>query len=275
MDNPQPLLPPFPPSCLIALAAVLGLMAGSFFNVLIYRMPRGESVVWPPSQCQSCGYRIPFYLNVPVFAWVFLGGKCRSCGAPISVQYPLIEALTGALAAGIAGFFAYAYPEADAGFAIGFAYLALASLPIFVIDFRHFLIPDLLTYPGILLGLALSFLPGGLYPLQSLIGAAGAGGLLWLIGFASSLWLKRDAMGLGDVKLTAMAGALFGIQTALFGLIFASALGCAVGVPMLLLRRLNASRQIPFGPYICVGTALAAFYGAPFLDWYLGLIAPR
>lgn len=266
---------PFPPPLLIFLAAVFGLMAGSFFNVVIYRMPRGESVLWPPSKCQSCGYRIPFYLNVPVLAWIVLGGKCKSCRAPISAQYPLIEALTGLLAAGVAAFFAYVFPDADLGFRIGIAYLVLASVPIFVIDFRHFLIPDLLTYPGILLGLALSFLPDGLTPLQSLTGAVGAGATLWLVGFAASVLLKKEAMGLGDVKLTAMAGALFGLQTALFGLIFASLLGCLVGVPMLLLRRLNESRHIPFGPYICVGTAVAAFYGAPFLDWYMGLLTPR
>lgn len=266
---------PFPPPILIFLAGIFGLMAGSFFNVVIYRMPRGESVVWPPSKCQSCGYRIPFYLNIPVFAWIFLGGKCKSCGAPISAQYPLIEAFTGLVAAGLAAFFAYALPGADLDFRIGFSFLVLASIPIFVIDFRHFLIPDLLTYPGMLLGLALSFLPGGMGPAQSLIGAFGAGGLLWGIGFAASLALKKEAMGLGDVKLVAMTGALFGIRIALFGLIFASVLGCLVGVPMLLLRRLNESRHIPFGPYICVGTALAAFFAAPVLDWYLNLVAPR
>jgi leader peptidase (prepilin peptidase)/N-methyltransferase len=266
---------PYPPPILIVLASVFGLMAGSFFNVVIYRMPRGESVVWPPSKCQTCGYRIPFYLNMPVLAWLILRGKCKSCGAPISAQYPLIEALTGVVAGGLAAFFAYAHPEADLGFMLACAYLALATIPIFVIDIRHFLIPDLLTYPGILVGLALSFLPEGLTPMQSLGGAAGAGGLLWFIGFAASYLLKKEAMGLGDVKLTAMAGALFGLQTALFGLMFASILGCIVGVPVLLLRRLNPNRHIPFGPFICLGTALAAGYGAPFLHWYLGLVAPR
>lgn len=265
----------FPAPIVIVLAGVFGLMAGSFFNVVIYRMPRGESVVWPPSKCQSCGYSIPFYLNIPVFAWLYLGGKCKSCGAPISAQYPLIEAFTGLVAAGLAAFFVYAVPDAGPDFRIAFSYLVLASIPIFVIDFRHFLIPDLLTYPGMLLGLALSFLPGGIGPAQSLIGALGAGGLLWLIGFTASLVLKKEAMGLGDVKLVAMAGALFGIRTALFGLIFASVLGCLVGVPMLLMRRLNESRHIPFGPYICVGTGLAAFFAAPVLDWYLALVSPR
>jgi leader peptidase (prepilin peptidase)/N-methyltransferase len=265
----------FPIPILIALATVFGLMAGSFFNVVIYRMPRGESVVWPPSKCQSCGYRIPFYLNMPVLAWLVLRGKCGSCGASISVQYPLIEALTGAIAGGVAAFFAYAHPEADLGFILAFAYLALASIPIFVIDIRHFLIPDLLTYPGIVIGLGLSLIPAGITPSQSLIGAAGAGGLLWLIGFVASRLLKKEAMGLGDVKLTAMAGAMFGLQTALFGLMFASVLGCIVGVPVLMFRRPDESRHIPFGPFICLGTAVAAFYGAPFLDWYLGLLAPR
>ncbi|MBW8887742.1 MAG: prepilin peptidase [Fibrobacteres bacterium] len=272
MEN---LLVPLPPPILILLAGIFGLMAGSFFNVVIYRMPRGESVVWPPSKCQSCGYRIPSYLNIPVFAWIFLGGKCKSCRAPISAQYPLIEALTGLVAAALAGFFVYALPDSDLDFRIGFSYLVLASIPIFVIDFRHFLIPDMLTYPGIVLGLGISFLPGGIGLMQSLIGAAGAGGLLWFIGFAASLVLKKEAMGLGDVKLVAMTGALFGIKTALFGLIFASVLGCLVGVPMLWLRRLNESRHIPFGPYICVGTALAAFFAAPVLAWYLNLVMPR
>jgi leader peptidase (prepilin peptidase)/N-methyltransferase len=175
----------------------------------------------------------------------------------------------------LAAFFSLVLPDADLGFKLGFSYLVIVSIPIFVIDFRHFLIPDLLTYPGVLIGLGLSFLPEGITWQQSLLGAAGAGGFLWLIGFAASLLLKKEAMGLGDVKLVAMAGALFGLQTALFGLIFASVLGCVVGVPMLLLRRLNENRHIPFGPYICVGTALAAFYGRPFLEWYMGLLGPR
>jgi leader peptidase (prepilin peptidase)/N-methyltransferase len=266
--------PPIPPLFGTIVAGLFGLMAGSFFNVVIYRMPRGESVVWPPSRCMNCGYRIPFYLNVPVLAWLLLRGKCKSCATPLSVQYPLIEALTGALAASVAAFFLYRNDGYALDFQIGMAWLVLASVPIFVIDFRHFLIPDLMTYPGILLGLGLSFLPGGLTPQQSFTGAAGAGLFLWLIGFAASLLLKKEAMGLGDVKLVAMSGALFGIQTALFGLIFASVLGCLVGVPMMIMRKLNESRHIPFGPYICVGTVFAAFFGQEALAWYLRLITP-
>lgn len=255
-------------------AGCFGLIVGSFFNVVIYRMPLGKSVAWPPSSCTRCGYRIPFYENIPVLSWLILRGKCKSCGDSISVQYPLIEAFTGLVAALTAMYFLGPGSAQSWDFKIGFAYLVLTAIPIFVIDFRHFLIPDVLTYPGMLLGLGLSFLPGGLTPQQSLIGCAGAALFLWLVGFAASLLMKKDAMGLGDVKLMAMGGALFGLQTALFGLIFASFLGCIVGIPMLALKRLDEHHHIPFGPYICVGIMLAALFGKRVLEWYLGFISP-
>jgi leader peptidase (prepilin peptidase)/N-methyltransferase len=264
--------PPIPPLLGTIFGGIFGLMVGSFFNVVIYRMPRGESVVWPPSRCMGCGYQIKFYQNVPVLSWILLRGKCKSCGAPISIQYPIVEAVTGLVAALVIGFCFYFGSELPLDFKIGLTYLALASIPIFIIDFRHFLIPDLLTYPGILLGLGLSFLPEGQTFVQSLTGAAGAGGFLWLVGFAASLVLKKEAMGLGDVKLVAMAGALFGAPIALFGLIFASVLGCLVGVPMMLLRKLDEHRHIPFGPYICVGVILSAFFGQSVMDWYMHLL---
>jgi leader peptidase (prepilin peptidase)/N-methyltransferase len=172
----------------------------------------------------------------------------------------------------VIGYFSAAGSAHPADFKIGVTFLALASIPIFVIDFRHFLIPDLITYPGIVLGLGLSFLPGGLTPLQSLTGATVSGLFLWLVGYSASLLLKKEAMGLGDVKLVAMAGALFGASTALTGLIFASALGCLIGLPMMLFRKLDEHRHIPFGPYICVGTLLAAFFGQRLLDWYMGML---
>lgn len=256
----------------LGLAGLFGLMAGSFFNVVIYRMPRGESVVWPPSRCTRCGYRIKPFQNIPVVSWLALRGRCRGCRAPISMEYPLVEALTGLLAALTAGGLLAFGGHLHLDFKLGLAFLVLASVPIFVIDFRHFLIPDVLTYPGMVFGLGLSLLPGGMTPLQSLVGCAGSGFILWLVGFSASLLLKKEAMGLGDVKLIAMAGACFGLQTALVGLLFASLLGTLVGVPMLLLRRLGESRHIPFGPYICLGVLAAAFFAEPLLSWYLGSV---
>lgn len=258
----------------LSLAGLFGLMLGSFFNVIIYRMPRGESVVWPPSHCTGCGYRIRAYENIPVISWILLKGRCRSCGSGISVQYPLVEALTGLLSVSVAGHFLTFGAEHDLGFKLAAAWLVLASIPIFVIDFRHFLIPDVINFPGMVIGLALSFLPGGISPEDSLLGGVGAGLFLWLVGFSASKLLKKEAMGFGDVKLIAMGGALFGLRTALTGLIFASVLGTLVGIPMLLLRRLNEHRHIPFGPYICLGLLAAAFLGDALLTWYLGLLSP-
>jgi leader peptidase (prepilin peptidase) / N-methyltransferase len=256
----------------LTLAGIFGLMVGSFFNVVIYRMPRGESVVWPPSRCTRCGYRIKPFQNIPVLSWVALGGRCKGCRAPISAEYPLVEALTGLIAVLTAGGLLVYGRHLHLDFKLGLAFLALASVPIFIIDFRHYLIPDLLTYPGMVFGLGLSFIPGGMTPLRSVVGWAGAGLLLWLVGFTASRLLKKEAMGLGDVKLIAMAGACFGLQTALMGLVFASVLGTVVGVPMLLLRRLDENRHIPFGPYICLGVMAAAFFAGPLLDWYLGSV---
>jgi leader peptidase (prepilin peptidase) / N-methyltransferase len=264
--------PPLTPLTGTLFGGLFGLMVGSFFNVVIYRMPRGESVVWPPSRCMQCGYQIKAYQNIPVLSWLLLKGKCRSCQTPISIQYPLIEAITGLVGALVIGYFSSFGSGFALDFKIGVTFLALASIPIFVIDFRHFLIPDLITYPGILLGLGLSFLPQGQTPLQSLTGAAGSGLFLWLVGYAASLMLKKEAMGLGDVKLVAMAGALLGAQVALFGLIFASGLGCLIGLPLMLLSKLDEHRHIPFGPYICMGVLIAAFSGGPVFEWYKGLL---
>ncbi len=254
------------------IGAAFGLLIGSFFNVVIYRMPRGESLIIPPSHCTQCGYQIKFYQNVPILSWLLLRGKCKSCGVPISMQYPIVEALTGLISALV---FTWAFQTGSAhplDFKIALIYLVLTSIPIFIIDFRHFLIPDALTLTGIVLGLGLSFIPGGMTPLESLIGASSVSLFLWLVGFVASRLLKKDAMGFGDVKLVAMSGALFGIQTATFGLVFASFLGCAVGLPMLLLHRLNNQRHIPFGPYICIGALIAAFFGEGILAWYLNML---
>jgi leader peptidase (prepilin peptidase) / N-methyltransferase len=255
---------------LLIWALIFGSMLGSFFNVVIYRMPIGESVVWPPSRCPNCGRGVKALENIPVFSWVLLRGKCAGCANPISAQYPIIEAITGITAMAITAYLALWRPEAAWDFRLGFLYLGLCTIPIAVIDFRHYLIPDLLNYPGMVLGLAAALLPGGLTFWESLLGAAGAGGFLFAVGFLAEKLLKKEAMGFGDVKLLAMCGAWFGLSTAMLGLLFAAFLGTVFGLPMLWLQRLNAERHLPFGPFICVGVLLAAIGGDVVLDWYLG-----
>ncbi len=259
-----------PPIAFILFSAfVFGSLVGSFFNVVIYRMPRNQSVAWPPSHCVRCDYRIRFYDNIPVLSWLLLGGKCRSCRAPIGRIYPVIELITGVTAT-VTVAWVFTRPL-DAGFSIALVYLALVSIPILVIDLRHYLIPDLFTYPGMALGLAISLLPNGLEFSESLIGLVGAGGCLWLVGFAAGKLLRKEAMGLGDVKLLAMAGALFGLNITLLGLLLASILGCLIGIPLLLVRKPGTSNHIPFGPFICAGILLAALAGDKIWTWYFNL----
>ncbi len=251
-------------------AGVFGALLGSFFNVVIYRMPRGESVVWPPSKCPQCSRSIKPLENIPVFSWLFLRGKCAGCNLPISIQYPLVEAFTAIWAAVLTAYLVLLNPEAAWDFRLGFLYLGLCTIPITLIDLRHYLIPDLLNFPGLFLGLAAGLLPGGLTPWESLTGALVGGGFLYAVGFLAEKLLKKEAMGLGDVKLLAMAGAWFGASTSLIGLMFAAFLGTVIGLPLMISGKLNEQRHLPFGPFICVGVLLAAVYGEALMNWYLG-----
>jgi leader peptidase (prepilin peptidase)/N-methyltransferase len=253
----------------ITAAALFGSLAGSFFNVVIYRMPRGESVVFPSSRCPSCGHRIRPWENIPVLSWVFLRGRCSQCRSGIGFQYPLVEAVT-ALAAGLLAWDFLRHPQ-SMGSALVFAYFALCVIPIAIIDIRYYLIPDILTLTGLPLALGASFFPGGLKPWESALGLAASGLFLWTLGAVAGKILKKEAMGFGDVKLLALAGACFGWQTALIGLAMASVLGTLAGLPLLLLRRLNAERHIPFGPFICLGVLVAARFGESLLDWFWNL----
>ncbi len=257
----------WPHPFVIAVAAVVGSMLGSFFNVVIYRVPRGESIVFPASRCPQCGHRIRPWENLPVLSWLWLRGRCSQCRARISAQYPLVEAATGLWAALLVGDL-LRHPQPP-GSAAAYLYFALCALPITLVDLRHYLIPDALTLPGILIAFALAFLPGGLTPWQALAGGFCAGLALWAVGAVSTRLLKKEAMGFGDVKLLALAGACFGWKAALLGLGVASVLGTLVGLPLLLARRLNAERHIPFGPFLCAGVLLAARFSGPLVNWYL------
>ena len=258
--------PDLPPWLLILAAAVFGSLIGSFFNVVIYRMPRGESVVFPPSACPACGYRIKPWENIPVLSYLLLRGRCRGCRSGISPQYPLVEAVT-ALCAALLAWDLLRNPQ-PAGSALVYAYFTLCVIPITLIDLRHYLIPDVLTLTGMPIALAASFLPGGLKPWEASLGLFASGFILWVIGAVATRLLKKEAMGFGDVKLLALAGACFGWPSAMLGLAIASMLGAAAGVPLLLLRRLNPERHIPFGPFLCVGVLIAARFGEKLLDWY-------
>jgi leader peptidase (prepilin peptidase) / N-methyltransferase len=244
------------------LLTLLGLVVGSFLNVCIYRLPRRQSVSWPPSHCPSCRRRLAWFENVPVVAWLLLRGRCRTCGSAISPMYPIVEALTGGIF--LAGYLIYGLTPL-----LGARLLfACAMIVLFAIDLRHQILPNVITLPGIVIGFALSlFLPPGWLP--SLIGILAGGGILFLIGEAYYRWRGVEGLGMGDVKMLAMIGAFLGWPLMLVTLVFASFAGSVVGVGVLVSRRGGMQAALPFGTFLAAGALVAAVAGESLLAWYL------
>ncbi|HEX3019155.1 MAG TPA: prepilin peptidase [Chitinispirillaceae bacterium] len=255
----------------------LGLILGSFFNVLIWRIPRDQSILWPPSHCPNCGKKIKPWENIPVISYLLLGGKCSCCKNSISWIYPFIEILTALCSVLLCFTFVqshllkinwFSFPV----FALQYIFLLL-MLPVAVIDIRHYIIPDGFTIPLMLAGLLFSFFPGEITPLQSLTGFILGGGTLYLIGWIGSRILKKgDAMGFGDVKLMAAAGAIFGSKISLLSIVLGAFFGSVVGLSLITLKRLDADHHIPFGPFLGVGIWLAVIAGDLILETYCNFI---
>jgi leader peptidase (prepilin peptidase) / N-methyltransferase len=242
---------------------------GMVFNVCIYRIPLNRSIVYPPSSCPRCGERIRFYDNLPVISYLLLLGRCRHCRQPISFQYPLVEASTGALS--LALFLKYGASLEYAFFMV----FGAALIAITFIDLHYKIIPDVLSLPGIAVGFAFSLLPSS--PLSwtdSLIGIACGGGFLFLVAIAFEKITGREGMGMGDVKMLAMIGAWMGWRPLLFIILLSSLAGSLIGGAMLVLSRQGARARIPFGPFLAIGTLLYVFFGSELTQWYFRLGAP-
>lgn len=260
---------------LIAVTVVFGLVLGSFFNVVIWRVPRGESIVSPPSHCPSCGRRIKAIENIPILSYLILRGRCRGCGSGIPVRYLLVELGTAACAVLI--WFQLIDPARADGMGAWegtrLALVAIALLvmiPVTVIDLQHYIIPDAITLPGLALGMVLSLPPGPITPLQSALGVLAGGGSLLLFGkLGEIVFRKGEAMGGGDIKLMALVGAVWGWQIALEGIVFGSVLGAAIGVTLSVARLLPKDHRIPFGPFLAAGVWIAVFAGDEIITWYM------
>lgn len=227
---------------------VLGLVIGSFLNVLIYRLPRRESVVFPPSHCPACGKRLGVGELIPVLSFVLQRGRCRHCGSSVSLQYPLVELLTG-LAFALIGLWAAGWGQLIAGLVL-FSLVFSAGL----CDWHHKLLPNALTLPGIGLGVALSLLDGTIPWTDSLLGGLVGGGVLLLLAV-----LSKGGMGIGDVKFLAMIGTFVGVWGVLLVLFAASAVGSVYGLTMLYVTKQDKKTPIPFGPFLALGAALVFF----------------
>jgi leader peptidase (prepilin peptidase)/N-methyltransferase len=242
-----------------ATAGVLGAIFGSFLNVVIHRLPRHESVVSPPSHCPKCGTQVKPYDNIPILSWLLLRGHCRGCGEPISVRYPLVEALTGALCVG-----AVLTHHSASGIALSAA-LILMVVPAALIDLEYRIIPNRITALGALAALAIGLALDPAGEPERLIAAAAAGGFLLLAALA-----YPGGMGMGDVKLAGMMGLFLGASVAP-ALLIALVAGVILGAIVIARKGAQAGRKtaVPFGPFLALGALFAVFLGPQLVDVYV------
>jgi len=247
----------------IAIAA-LGLVVGSFLNVCIYRLPRRESVVWPGSRCGSCSRPLDWYENIPVLSYAVLRGRCRTCRSHISLRYPIVETITMIvflLHWQVFGLQLILLPR---------LLFASALIVLFAIDLEHQILPNVITLPGIAVGLLFSLLlPPGV--IAALEGAAFGGGILWLI---AEVWLRLrgvEAMGFGDVKMLAMIGAFLGLKLVILTFVLSSLIGGVVGAVLIASRRGGLSSAVPFGTMLAAAACVASLYGDGIVRWYLSI----
>lgn len=253
MTQPVPILVP------IAVAGLLGLIVGSFANVVIWRLPRGESLVFPPSHCPTCGHRLRAYDLIPVLSWLLLRGRCRYCRQPISRFYPLVEGITGGTFAALVAVHGPTWRAA------GYALFAVILITAAGTDIKLHLIPNRLTLPAIALGLIWSAAIQTPRFGSTLAGLLISGSLFLLIAAIS-----RGGMGGGDVKLAAAVGAFLGLQHSLLALFLAFILGALAGLVLIAAGRKKRKDHIPFGPFIAAGCLAAMLFGDVILHWYLG-----
>lgn len=251
----------------VALAAVVGAAVGSFLNVCIARLPEGKSVVSPPSACPRCGKRIRPWDNIPLLSYVLLRGRCRDCREPISWRYPAVEALTAALFATNMVIFGVS------PWGVVACLFVAALVVVTFIDLDHQIIPDVVSLPGIVVGL-LSALPGwGPSLVERVLGVLLGGGLLWAVAVFYEWARQQEGMGGGDIKLLAMIGAFVGWRGVLVTLLVGSFSGALVGGSRIFLGRAKAGVPIPFGPFLALGALVALFWGEALISWYIELAA--
>ncbi|MBI3658405.1 MAG: prepilin peptidase [Acidobacteria bacterium] len=265
---------------------ISGLIIGSFLNVCIYRIPRNESIVFPGSHCPECHQKIAYYDNIPVFSYLWLRGRCRHCRRPIPPHYATVELLTATIYA-----ICYINAPSLSLFVIG-AVFATLIIPLIFIDYYHFILPDVITYPGMALGLALSplhpiehwndFLTISVYDMLnvhmnspivhslvgSLVGIFLGGGILWVVAEVYFRVRKMEGLGLGDVKMMAMVGAFLGWKLAWLTTFFGSLVGSLYGGFLIITQGKTLQHKLYFGTFLGFGAIVALLYGGMILDHY-------
>ncbi len=243
-----------------------GACIGSFLNVCIYRIPAGQSIVHPGSNCPNCRTMIAVYDNLPILSYLLLRGKCRTCLAPIAIRYPFVELLTGLFALACALAFGLTVHAL-----VVFVFIA-TLIVVALIDLDHRIIPDAISLPGILFFFLASLTVPTVTWQSSIVGILVGGGSLFTVAWVYQLMTGREGMGGGDIKLLAMIGAMTGWQGVVFTLFAASAVGTAIGMLVMIRSGRGMKLAIPFGPFLALGAVIYLFFGERLIGWYLGTI---
>ena len=248
----------------VILIFILGLIVGSFSNVCIYRIPRNESMIYPASHCPKCRSSIKPIDNIPLLSYILLKGRCRNCGSRIPIQYPVVEFLTGII---------YIFIFLIYGLTLqSLIYIILASAVIIIafIDLNEQVIPEVISLPGMVIGLILSFFVPYISFINSALGIVIGGGIILVIRLAGSLIFKKESMGIGDIELAAMIGAFLGWRYIIISLFLGFFLGALAGILLVLSKIKSREDMIPFGPFIALGSFITFLWGEKIIFWYMG-----
>jgi len=243
---------------------ILGLIVGSFSNVCIYRIPKNESIIFPASHCPKCSSPIKPVDNIPLLSYILLKGRCRNCKSKISIQYPIVELVTGLI---------YLIIYLIYGLSIQtLIYIILSSALIIIafIDLNEEIVPDVISLPGIVIGFIISFFVPYISFINSALGVVVGGGIILVIGLAGSVIFKKEAMGGGDVKLAAMVGAFLGWRYIVISLFLGFFLGALAGIILIMAKIKKKEDAVPFGPFIVLGSFITLLWGEKIISWYLG-----
>lgn len=258
----------FPEFGILTFLFLLGSLLGSFANVVIYRLPKDESVVTPRSHCQSCKKMIPWYDNIPIASWILRRGRCRFCGAKFSIRYPFVEFLTGFLFATMFMFDGWSWNLLE------HLLFIWALVVCTFIDFDHMILPDEFTLSGIVIGLLGAALNPDRSFWESLFGVLLGGGFLWFMAWLYFTLTKVDGMGGGDIKLLAWIGAVLGVRSVPYVIVVSAVLGSVIGIAITWKQKEGLKSVIPYGPYLALAAISYLFGGKGLALDYWGLFMP-
>lgn len=243
---------------------ILGLIVGSFSNVCIYRIPRNESIMYPASHCPKCRSKIKPFDNIPLLSFILLKGRCRNCKSKISIQYPMVEFLSGLI---------YLIIYLLYGLSVQtLIYIILSSALIIIafIDLNQQIVPDVISLPGIAIGFIISFFVPYISFINSALGVLAGGGIILVIAMGGSAIFKKEAMGGGDVKLAAMIGAFLGWKYIIISLFLGFFTGALAGIFLIMAKIKKKEDAVPFGPFIILGSFITLLWGEKIISWYIG-----